>query len=184
MSVGDPQDPKSTFNASAVMAQSVATKAEGPRQDIKLSDRAEQVASQFSQNPISPFVLAAILRMIEFVAVVAIGATQVNQILTQCMTAYRELDGFEVRDREDYRNDDPAEDMLGEIYDLRDIISCVAMIEMQSVAWLAKATDHLADRGLMAEGLQLGLEDTLSRSPRDDGCTYKRWNTYGAGHPI
>ncbi|MEP0942302.1 MAG: sugar transferase, partial [Rhizobiaceae bacterium] len=73
MDVSDPHDPKSKFNASAVMAQSVSSKADGPREDVKLSDRAEQVASQFSQNPISPFVLASALRIIEFIAVVSIG---------------------------------------------------------------------------------------------------------------
>ena len=73
MDVGDPQDPKATFNASAVMAQSIASKSEAKRGSVELSDRAEQVASQFAQNPISPFVLAAVLRIIEFFAVVSIG---------------------------------------------------------------------------------------------------------------
>ena len=73
MDVGDPQDPKATFNASAVMAQSIASKSEAKRGSVELSDRAEQVASQFAQNPISPFVLAAVLRIIEFFAVVIIG---------------------------------------------------------------------------------------------------------------
>ena len=74
MDVIDPQDPKNTYNASAVMASSIATST-GPRSDVKLSQRAEQVASQFAQNAISPFVLAASLRIIEFLAVVLIGVT-------------------------------------------------------------------------------------------------------------
>ena len=73
MDVGDPRDPKTTFNASAVMAQSIAAKSQGPRTQVELSDRAQQVASQFSQNAVSPFVLATVLRMIEFFAVMGIG---------------------------------------------------------------------------------------------------------------
>jgi Undecaprenyl-phosphate glucose phosphotransferase len=73
MSISDPRDPKTAYNASAVMAQSIATKSEGPRTFVKLSERAEQVASQFSQNAVSPFVLGAVLRIIEFVATAAIG---------------------------------------------------------------------------------------------------------------
>ncbi|MCJ8308189.1 MAG: undecaprenyl-phosphate glucose phosphotransferase [Hyphomicrobiales bacterium] len=55
------------------MAQSITSKSEDKRGSVELSDRAEQVASQFAQNPISPFVLAAVLRIIEFFAVVIIG---------------------------------------------------------------------------------------------------------------
>ncbi|MEP4290722.1 MAG: undecaprenyl-phosphate glucose phosphotransferase, partial [Rhizobiaceae bacterium] len=73
MEVGDPQDPKSTFNASAVMAQSIASESKNPRAFVKLSERAEQVASQFSQNAISPFMLATVLRIIEFLAATGIG---------------------------------------------------------------------------------------------------------------
>ena len=73
MKVGDPQDPKNTFSASAVMAESIAVGAESKRQDIKLSERAEQVASQFSQNAISPFVLAMVLRIVDFLAITGIG---------------------------------------------------------------------------------------------------------------
>ncbi len=73
MDVGDPQDPKSTFNASAVMAQTISGASQEPRTHIKLSDRAEQVASQFSQNAISPFVLATVLRIVEFLAAMGIG---------------------------------------------------------------------------------------------------------------
>jgi Undecaprenyl-phosphate glucose phosphotransferase len=73
MEVGDPQDPKTTFNASAVMAQTIACESQEPRAKIQLSDRAEQVASQFSQNAISPFVLATVLRILEFLAAVGIG---------------------------------------------------------------------------------------------------------------
>ena len=72
MSVSDPQDPKQTYNASAVMAASISGST-GPRESIKLSERAEQVASQFAQNAISPFVLAAALRIVEFLAVTIIG---------------------------------------------------------------------------------------------------------------
>ena len=46
---------------------------EGPRTTVKLSERAEQVASQFAQNAISPFMVAAVLRIIEFVGVIAVG---------------------------------------------------------------------------------------------------------------
>lgn len=55
------------------MASSIASKSEGPRSQVKLSDRAEQVASQFSQNAISPFVLATVLRIVEFVTITGIG---------------------------------------------------------------------------------------------------------------
>ena len=73
MDVRDNNDPKQTFNASAVMASTVAKHSDGPRVSIKLSERAEQVASQFAQNVISPFVLATTLRLIEFTAVMVIG---------------------------------------------------------------------------------------------------------------
>jgi len=73
MEAGDPQDPKTTFNASAVMAQSIAIESQEPRAHVQLSDRAEQVASQFSQNAISPFVLATVLRIVEFLATTGIG---------------------------------------------------------------------------------------------------------------
>lgn len=73
MNASDPQDPKSTFNASAVVAQSIAKKSDGPRERVELSERAAQVASQFSQNAVSPFVLAAVLRIVEFLAVTGIG---------------------------------------------------------------------------------------------------------------
>ena len=72
MNVSDPQDPKQTYSASAVMASSISGST-GPRESIKLSERAEQVASQFTQNAISPFVLAAGLRIIDFLAVTIIG---------------------------------------------------------------------------------------------------------------
>ena len=73
MHAHDPQDPKLTYNASAVVASSISTRSEGPRLDVKLSERAEQVAAQFAENAISPFVLATALRLIEFTAVFAIG---------------------------------------------------------------------------------------------------------------
>lgn len=73
MDVRDTNDPKQTFNANAVMASSVAQKADKPRGNVKLSVRAEQVASQFAQNAISPFVLATSLRLLEFFSIIAIG---------------------------------------------------------------------------------------------------------------
>ncbi len=73
MSISDPLDPKTTYNASAVMAASVSAYAQGPRTAVILSERAEQVASQFAQNAISPFVVAAVLRIIEFLGIMAVG---------------------------------------------------------------------------------------------------------------
>ncbi|MEL6751894.1 MAG: undecaprenyl-phosphate glucose phosphotransferase [Pseudomonadota bacterium] len=73
MDVSDPLDPKQTFNASAVMASSVSGMASGPTRDIRLSDRAERVASQFAQNAVSPFLLATALRLIEFVGITLTG---------------------------------------------------------------------------------------------------------------
>ncbi|MEE9314830.1 MAG: undecaprenyl-phosphate glucose phosphotransferase [Rhizobiaceae bacterium] len=73
MSVRDPLDPKQAFNADAVIASSISKSSDQPRESVRLSERAEQVASQFAQNAISPFVLASILRIVEFCAVLAIG---------------------------------------------------------------------------------------------------------------
>ena len=73
MDVRDPLDPKKTYNAGAVMASSISKSSEKPRENVILSERAEQVASQFAQNAISPFILASILRLFEFFAVMAIG---------------------------------------------------------------------------------------------------------------
>ncbi|MDA8870250.1 undecaprenyl-phosphate glucose phosphotransferase [Rhizobiaceae bacterium] len=55
------------------MAASVSGYASGPRSDVILSERAEQVAAQFAQNAISPFLLATVLRLFEFFAVIALG---------------------------------------------------------------------------------------------------------------
>jgi len=73
MSVTDPSDPKATYNAQAVIASSIAGSAQAPRGAIFLNERAQQVASQFAQNAISPFLLVAVLRLVEFIAVFAIG---------------------------------------------------------------------------------------------------------------
>ncbi|MEE9374957.1 MAG: undecaprenyl-phosphate glucose phosphotransferase [Rhizobiaceae bacterium] len=75
MDVRDPQDPKTTYNADAVIASSIAKASDHPRENVTLSERAEQVASQFAQNAISPFVLASALRLIEFLAIFTIGLT-------------------------------------------------------------------------------------------------------------
>lgn len=66
-------DPKLTFNASAVMAASVNAHSDHKREDIHLSERANQVASQFAANVISPILIAGVIRLIEFVMVFAIG---------------------------------------------------------------------------------------------------------------
>ncbi|MDD9910297.1 MAG: undecaprenyl-phosphate glucose phosphotransferase [Ahrensia sp.] len=55
------------------MASSIASASQGPRGAITLNERAQQVASQFAQNAISPFLLASVLRLIEFTAVFTIG---------------------------------------------------------------------------------------------------------------
>ncbi len=66
-------DPKLTFNASAVMAASVNSESDHRREDVHLSERARQVASQFTANAISPVMIAGVLRLIEFVMVFVIG---------------------------------------------------------------------------------------------------------------
>ncbi|MEL6734886.1 MAG: undecaprenyl-phosphate glucose phosphotransferase [Pseudomonadota bacterium] len=55
------------------MASSVAKNADQKRQAVQLSERAREVASQFADNAISPFVLASVLRLTDFVAVSGIG---------------------------------------------------------------------------------------------------------------
>ncbi len=69
----DPLDPKNTFDAKSVMAQSVAESASKPRTPVELNERAKQVASQFAENAISPFVLGNVLRIIEFFAITCMG---------------------------------------------------------------------------------------------------------------
>jgi len=73
MSVTDPSDPKATYNAQAVMESSISGSAQTPRGPVLLSERAQQVASQFAQNAVSPLLLATVLRLVEFIAVFAIG---------------------------------------------------------------------------------------------------------------
>ena len=73
MSVTDPSDPKATYNAQSVMAASISAGSETKRGSVSLNERALQVASQFSQNAVSPLLLATVLRIIEFVAVFIIG---------------------------------------------------------------------------------------------------------------
>lgn len=74
MDVSDPQDPKRTYNAQAVMAASISGTSSQKRGSVRLSERAEQVASQFAQNAVSPLLLATTLRLIEFLAILGIGA--------------------------------------------------------------------------------------------------------------
>ncbi len=89
MSISDPLDPKTTFNSHAVMAASVSAYAQGPRTAVILSERAEQVASQFAQNAISPFVVAAVLRIIEFLGVIAVGLAVYSAYVVP-------MDGFKI----------------------------------------------------------------------------------------
>ncbi len=69
----DSLDPKQTFNASAVVAASVSGHSDHKRGAVKLNSRAEQVASQFAQNAVSPFLLATGLRIVEFLSVLSLG---------------------------------------------------------------------------------------------------------------
>ncbi|MEL6946883.1 MAG: undecaprenyl-phosphate glucose phosphotransferase [Pseudomonadota bacterium] len=55
------------------MDAAVANVSDGKRQTIELSERAREVAAQFSDNAISPFVLASFLRLMDFVAISVIG---------------------------------------------------------------------------------------------------------------
>ncbi len=87
MSVTDPSDPKTTYNAQSVMAASISKGADSRRGSVSLNDRALQVASQFAQNAVSPFLLATVLRIVEFIAIFAIG---VGVYLTYVVP----LDGF------------------------------------------------------------------------------------------
>ena len=73
MDAPEQMDPKRVFDASAVVAASVAGKGDRTRREVRLSERAEAVASQFAQNAVSPTLIAAVMRLVEFLAIVAIG---------------------------------------------------------------------------------------------------------------
>ncbi|MEM8750916.1 MAG: undecaprenyl-phosphate glucose phosphotransferase [Pseudomonadota bacterium] len=73
MTVSDPLDPKTTFSSKSVLAAALEPSETAGRDRVLLSERAEQVASQFAQNAISPFLLATALRFIEFFMVFGIG---------------------------------------------------------------------------------------------------------------
>ncbi len=66
-------DPKLTFSSTSVMSGAISKHAEGKREEVKLSARASQVASQFAANAISPFIITGTIRLIEFIMVFAVG---------------------------------------------------------------------------------------------------------------
>ncbi len=66
-------DPKLTFNANAVMATSIGGVKDGKRENIELSERANQVAAQFSANAISPVLITGVVRIVEFLMLIGIG---------------------------------------------------------------------------------------------------------------
>ena len=73
MSSKKTKDPKSQFDHDKIMATKETANSTEKRSSVRLSVRAEQVASQFAQNAVSPFVLATVLRLIEFLAVMLSG---------------------------------------------------------------------------------------------------------------
>ncbi|MEM7302055.1 MAG: undecaprenyl-phosphate glucose phosphotransferase [Pseudomonadota bacterium] len=66
-------DPKLTFSAQAVMSASIAGSAVDPRDSVKLSNHAEQIAEQFAANAISPTLLTGVVRLIEWVVIFLLG---------------------------------------------------------------------------------------------------------------
>ncbi len=66
-------DPKLTFGASAVMASNISDPSDGKREPVQLSERASLVASRFSADAISPSMISGVIRLFEFLAIVAIG---------------------------------------------------------------------------------------------------------------
>ena len=67
------EDPKVLFSHDEIMATEETANTADKRSSVRLSVRAEQVASQYAQNAVSPFVLATTLRVVEFFAVMIVG---------------------------------------------------------------------------------------------------------------
>ncbi len=67
------EDSKARFSHNEIMATTETANSADKRSSVRLSIRAEQVASQFAQNAVSPFILATTLRIIEFFAIMIVG---------------------------------------------------------------------------------------------------------------
>ena len=66
-------DPKLTFSANAVISNSISGHADHKRETVQLNERANQVASQFAANAISPVLITGTVRLIEFAMIFLIG---------------------------------------------------------------------------------------------------------------
>lgn len=66
-------DPKLTFSANAVISNSISGHSDHKRETVKLNERANQVASQFAANAISPVLITGTVRLVEFVMIFLIG---------------------------------------------------------------------------------------------------------------
>ncbi|NNE55188.1 MAG: hypothetical protein HKN32_04150 [Flavobacteriales bacterium] len=101
-----------------------------------------------------------------------------NEILTECMKAYRVLDTVSRWDINGFEDGDPC---LWKMVEGRNYLACCAMIDMQVDPWLENAKQHLKSIGLgNVEGLLLGKADILSRSSllassTDDGGMVSRY---------
>ena len=110
------------------------------------------------------------------IAVTKIPKRGGNEILTECMKAYRVLDEVCHWSIHGFEEDETC---LWKMINGRNYLACYAMIDMQVDAWVEKANRHLNDNGLAGvRGLLLNEEDILSRStllnmePTDDVSIY------------
>ena len=84
-----------------------------------------------------------------------------NQMLKECLKAYRVLDDFCCWDFNGFTWE---EDGAWKMAYGRNLLACLYMIDMQVGLWIEKAEEHLETLGLKVEGILLGEDDILSRS--------------------